>query len=282
MKYIIFFIIIATAWVLLKKILPKFKVPKVGAVALVTGAVKSGKSTFSFILAYRNFKKRHRRWYFRKIIFRANEEEPLFYSNIPVKIKHYVPLSLDMIRRKTRLNYGSVTWLDEASLIADSQLWKDQLINEEIQLFMKLYGHETKGGILIYNTQSYQDLHYGFARCTSQIFFVHHTTGWLPFLGISKVRELVANVNDNTINVVDKDLEEDLLPFWFLKTVYKKFDCYAFSYLTDDLPREDNQIDNTLCNDLKAKSIVSFRNFLTIKNINKEELKKENKDEKNS
>ena len=44
------------------KIYSKFKIPKIGCLALVTGGVKTGKSTFAVYLAYVNYKRARRRW----------------------------------------------------------------------------------------------------------------------------------------------------------------------------------------------------------------------------
>lgn len=263
MKFVVYAILILTLYILIRKVLPKFKTPKVGATCLVTGAVKGGKTTFAFNLAYQNWKRVHRRWFFRKKLFRKIEEEPLFYSNIPVAF-NYVPVTEDIIMRKVRINYGSVVFLDEATLLADSMLFKNEITNENITLFCKLFGHMSHGGMLIVNTQSIKDLHFGFERCISQCFFVHHTTKWIPFLGIQYIREFVADINGNTTNVVTEDFEDKLLPVFFWKSMFKKFDCYAFSTFTDDLPIENTVKKMYKNSDLKVRKLTTFRHFKTI------------------
>ena len=77
---------------------------------------------------------------------------PLIYSNVPLAMP-YVPLTDDLLLRKKRFVYGSVIYVQEASLVADSQLIRDMDVNERLMLFNKLIGHETKGGVIIYDTQ---------------------------------------------------------------------------------------------------------------------------------
>ena len=81
-----------------------------------------------------------------------------FYSEEKVRevldLNSYVPLTDDLLLRKKRFVYGSVIYVQEASLVADSQLIRDMDINERLMLFNKLIGHETKGGVIIYDTHS--------------------------------------------------------------------------------------------------------------------------------
>ena len=138
------------------------KIPKFGNMVLVTGGVKTGKSTMSVWLAYRQYKRQLRKYYicnyviyplFKWIPFgifkrMRRREKPLFYSNIPVAVKNFVPLTLDLIERRKRFRYGSVIYVCESSLVADSQSIKDVLVNEEMLLLNKLIAHETKGGYI--------------------------------------------------------------------------------------------------------------------------------------
>ena len=134
----------------------KFKKPKISCMALVTGGVKAGKSTFSCALALSKYKSQVRKVrfanFFRRIFRKELFEKPLLYSNVPLNCE-YVPLTDDLLLRKQRFVFRSVIYAQEASLIADSQLIKNLDINQRLLLFNKLIGHETKGGYLISETQ---------------------------------------------------------------------------------------------------------------------------------
>lgn len=264
MKYIVIFILIAVAWFFIDKFfLSKFKFAKVGSLALVTGGVKCGKSTTSVAIVRREYKMRTRRVkfknFFRKLFNRPLIELPLIYSNVPLGMP-YVPLTEDLLLRKKRFVYGSVIYVQEASLVADSQLIRDMDINERLMLFNKLIGHETKGGCIIYDTQCIGDVHYSLKRCVSNYFYIHHLIKWIPFILIAKVQECRYSDDGSTITVSNEDVEDTLKSVILSKRNWKYFDCYCYSVLTDDLPVENTLVYNNIrTSNLKANNILSFR-----------------------
>lgn len=267
MKYLIYIILIFVILFFLIKFLKKFKVQKIGALALVTGGVKCGKSTFAVYLAIREYKSRLRSVkfanFFNKLFKKPLRELPLLYSNIPLSVP-YVELTDNLLLRKERFVFGSVIYVCEASLVADSQLLRDKDINEQLQLFNKLIGHETKGGCIIYDTQSIGDLHYSIKRCLSEFIYIHHLVKIFPFFLIAYVREDRYSDDGAVLSVNTDDSELTLRKVLIPKSTWKKFDCYCYSSLTDNLPVNDNVITNN--NNLKATKIVSFRtNFKDLK-----------------
>lgn len=253
---IIVLVLVALALYFLRKF---FKYPKVGSMVMVTGGVKTGKSTFSVALVWREYKARHRAWKFKKFfqkLFKVPiSEEPLIYSNIPLAVP-YVPLTKELLTRKARFNYGSVIYVCEASLVADSQMVKDLTLNERLLMFNKLIGHELKGGVILYDTQSIADVHYSVKRCLSEYFYIHHLVKWIPFFLVAYVREDRYSEDGSVIAMSGKDVEETLTRVIIPKSTWKKFDCYCYSALTDDLPVQNTVV---FADDLKAKKIVSFK-----------------------
>lgn len=256
---VVILLLIGLGIFLFRWIMSKFKVPKVGAMALVSGGVKCGKSTLSVAIVLSEYRKRTRRIkfrnFFRKMFGKPLQELPLIYSNIPLGVP-YVELTDDLLLRKKRFVYGSVIYCCEASLVADSQLFKNMELNERLLLFNKLIGHETKGGCVIYDTQCIGDCHYSIKRCLSEYIYVHHLTKWLPFFLLAYVQECRYSDDKSTINVNDEDVENKLRRVILRKSTWKKFDCYCYSSLTDDLPVENNVV---VASDLKARKILSFK-----------------------
>lgn len=232
---------------------------KIGCICLVTGGVKTGKSTLSVATALREYRIAHFNWrlknFFCKLFRKQIPEEPMFYSNVPIKTKNFVPLELKHLLREKRFNYKSIVYLQEASLLCDSQLIKDKDLNNKLMLFFKLFGHETHGGKLIIDTQSICDTHYALKRSLSNYVYIHHIQK-IPFFVICYVRELMHSEDNSTINVVTKDVEEDLKKILIPKSVWKKFDCYSLSSFTDFL---DNKGNIVKINKLKVNEMVSFR-----------------------
>ena len=235
-----------------------FRIPKCGNVVLVTGGVKTGKTTLSVRLLYKLWRQNCMKvWIYNNIVRhfkkdKTKKEKPLIYSNVPISIP-YVPLTEDLIYRRTRFVYGSVIYFCEASLLAGSMDFKDEELNETLPLLVKLIAHETKGGYLVFDTQSVLDLHYGIKRNVSSYFYIQEKIR-LPFCLWLKMREMI--FLDNTSNEFDAE-SGDLLMNVFVPTwTWRLFDCYCYSALTDNCPVERNIVKTK---DLKARKIVTFK-----------------------
>lgn len=256
----LYWIIIIGICILTIYIMSKLKIPKIGAVTLITGGVKCGKTTMSVRIAYKAWKQNCFkvkvynyivRWFIKG---HHKKEMPLLYSNIPLSIP-YSQLTEDLIYRRKRFVYGSVIYLCEASLIADSMSFKDQDLNECLTLFVKLIGHELKSGnaCLVIDTQSVEDLHYGFKRNLSTFYYIHHKIN-LPFFLILKVREMI--YLDGSTNEFNEDVEETLKTVIVPKKTWKLFDAYCYSAFTDHLPVERQVLQTE---DLKSRKILTFK-----------------------
>lgn len=258
-----------------------FKIPKFGNMVLVTGGVKTGKSTMSVWLACRQYWRQRRKWWiynhliypmFHKLPYprfklMKPKEEPLFYANIPVAVKGYTPLTRDLIQRKTRFRYGSVIYVCESSLVADSMSYKNDLLSESMLLLNKLIAHETRGGYIFYDTQSAHDNHYAVRRCLSQYFYIHHMTKWIPFFCVAWVREMKYSGSDDgngEVNVYSDDVEQTLRAVVIPKSVWRRFDCYCYSIFTDHLKVEERTKLVRKWDRKKARKIISFKNYQTI------------------
>lgn len=251
-----------------------FKVPKMNALVMITGGVKAGKSTFAvasciqlhkrkvFITKIKNF--------FFKLFKKLEIELPLLYSNIPLNYP-YVLITDDLLLRNKRFVYGSVVYLGEMSLVANSQNFQNMELNERLLLFHKLCGHELRGGTVIVDTQCIQDVHFSVKRSISQNFFVHHTYAvpLLPFV-IVYVREFTYTEDSSVVNTIGEDTEESLKRVVIWKNIWKKFDSYCYSRFTDDLPVERTVIDEKK-DDLRAFDILSFNKYTTIQLKGEEE-----------
>ena len=258
------FIAIAIALIVITIIIfRKLKLIKCGSLCMVTGGVKTGKSTLSVYLAIKNHKKRVFKVKLYNYVMRCIGKKekirdlPLLYSNVPLNYP-YSPLTDDLLLQRTRFVYGSVIYCCESSLVADSQLIKDKAINTQLLLFNKLIGHETKGGLLIYDTQCISDVHYSIKRSLSNYFYIHHLRKGLFFL-CAYVLEQRYSDDGSVVSVDTKDIESDevLQKVYISKKYWKYFDCYCYSSLTDDLPVSAEVIKKP--STLKAYNILSFR-----------------------
>lgn len=256
-KWIILLAVILIAVIILYFVYRKnFKILKVPSVCLITGGVKTGKSLLSVHLAIKDYKKRHRVWWWLTHVFKKDMEEPLFYTNVEIRFKsikrnkdgeyirnhhldkNIVQVNLDHLMRIKRFNYKSIIYIQESSLMSDNMDWKDEGKNVELSLFNKLIAHETRGGKLYYDTQSPLDNHYSMKRVCSTYFFIQKNLNLLLF-HILYVREMINTENgvNNFTDDIDTTTRKVLIPFWY----HWKYNRYEFSYLTDDL-ETDNKI----------------------------------------
>jgi hypothetical protein len=275
--FMLLFILLIIGLIFVLRFLSKLKVPKVGSMCLVTGGIKTGKTNLSVYMAIKDHKKRLRsvkfKNYINRIMGRDLIEEPLLYSNIPLNYPH-VRLTEDLLLRNTRFRYGSVIYVCEASLVIDSTMVRNLDLNERVLMFNKLISHETRGGSIYYDTQAICDIHFGIRRNLSNYIYIHHLTKWIPFVCIAHVRELMYSDDQSTINVFNKDVEDAtdklvLIPKW----VWKKYDRYCYSVLTDHLDVDDRVVNPLDLNNLKADAIVSFKKnkkYMEVPNNEKE------------
>lgn len=256
MALVIIIAVLIIFWLIFRK-KKQIKEPNVFC---ITGGVKTGKSTVAMYLARKRYKKHLILWKIKKIFCKLFKkpipEKPLFYSNIKVAFD-YVPVTKDILLRKERIRYKSVMLIDESSLVADSMDFKDYETNYDLKMFNKLYGHETKGGYLYYDTQVMRDNHYAIKRCMNSYLWIHHLIKWVPFVVLAKVQELFFSEDGERINVNNGDVEDELRWLIIPKKTWKTFDCYTYSVFTDDLPVADNVIHGHK-KDLKTPYIVEI------------------------
>lgn len=261
-----YFIIFAIVVLILILILTKVKRLKLDAVTMINGGVKCGKTTLAVALAIKKHKRNHLIWkikkYLRKILrINKEEEEPLLYSNIPLNYP-YVPLTTDIIDRTKRCNYKSVVLISEMSLVIDSMSYDNPVINEQVTLFIKLFGHSTRGGSAFLETQALGDNHYAIKRCIGRYFWIHSLCKFIPFVLVYKVREMLYS-DSNSMNTFNEDIEDSTKLVIIFKSVWKKFDTYCYSTFTDNLERVTEVVK---ADNLKCESIVSFKQYYTIPN----------------
>lgn len=220
-----------------------------GNLTLVTGGVKTGKTQLSVCLAIKQYRRQLAKW--RKACRKARRkyeplpEKPLLYSNMPIGREGdtYAPLTLDLITGVTRFRFGSVVYYNEASLIAGSKDIKDEELNDHLLKFFKLCAHFTKGGYVLLDTQSPQDVHYTVKRSLSTYLDIERRLT-LPFFSLIWVRENKLVDGENTVAIDTQiDPQDSVLeggkPHYFRlirNSWWRYYDQYAYSALVEGLP----------------------------------------------
>lgn len=260
-------IIIIVIVIIALMIFVKWKRLKLDAVTMINGGVKTGKTTLAVALAIKKYKSNVLKWNIKRIIrkvfkIKKEEEKPSLISNIPLGVP-YVPLTTEIISRIKRIPYKSVVLISESSLLIDSMSYENSLINEQVTLFIKLYGHSTRGGSCFIETQALGDNHYAIKRCIGRYFWIHSLIKWIPFVLVFRVREMAYSDDSASVsNVFNEDIEETLKLVIISKKIWKMFDTYCYSSFTDGLEIENNIIEPP--KNKKVDKIVSFKQYYTI------------------
>lgn len=256
-----------------------FKIHKIKNIVFIDGSLGTGKSFYSVYLAIRLYKRALRRWKIRKVVYKiikplgrvpafqarinaiSAPEEPLLFTNIPLRGVKHVKMTLDMLLRKRRFPYKSVVLLDEVSLMVDQFDYKDRDISDSLRDFLKLFRHETKGGYIVVNSQSTSDLHYSFKAVLSDYLYIHHKTK-LPFFSVLKVQEMAYSSDKDAtsvVNAMNDDVEENLRAVLVPNRTFKRYDTYCYSILTDGLEVSRDWVLLDKSDSLKTKDVLTFK-----------------------
>ena len=279
-----FFVILIIIFIVLLIIFKRSKKMSFDSVVMINGCIGSGKSLLSVKIACSSINKAHGIWWRRTHIYSKifrkmkDEEEPLLYSNIPVKNRFYVPLDNDILLRNKRMNYHSVLLIDESSLLATSLDYKDKDLSEELSLFLKLVRHSVRGSYrniwgsypnVIVNTQSKNDNHYAFDRTINQVLFLTKSIT-IPFFKVVWCRDLL--LIDSVVNDFEDDIKESIATRWYLipKKYFKKYDSFAYEFLTRDKEKvlQCEAYSNIDIKDVEKFYIPSFHNWKEINESN--------------
>lgn len=207
---------------------------------------------------------------------KRKKEIPLLYSNIKLRYPWCRKFTLELLLREHRFVYGSVVYINEASLMADSKMYKDEEINEILMQFNKLFGHETKGGLLLYDTQSLHDNHHSTVRCLGEYIYLSGKRK-VPFGIFLEYRRMKLVSGENSIDVNVFNGEETERPSVFVPFfVWWIFDAFCYSNLTDNLPISNVKYKKG--RSLKCEELVTL-NSKRRRLLNKSETM-ENKDKK--
>ena len=119
-------------------------------------------------------------------------------------------------------------------------------------LFAKLFGHYSKGGYLFIESQSIGDIAVAIRRCISSKYYIDHSTNLLRYR-ILHLRYERYTEDGTTVNTYEDDNE--FTKYLISKRIFKKFDSYCYSALTDKLEIENKVL---IADSLKCNEIFTF------------------------
>lgn len=265
-KLILILLIVVAILFVIHFINKRFKRLNMPNVFLITGAVKTGKTLLAVHLARKEIRSARFKWHIKSFFLRCLGREipkkPMLYTNIPIAKTEYNIVTMDILLCKVRIPDKSVVLLDEASLIADSMLFKDKEINARLMRFVKLFAHYTHGGKLIIDTQSLSDLHFAFKRCLNNYLYIYSRNKF-PLITIMQVREMLYSDDGSMVNNSIEDVELSMRKLVIFNWTYNMYDCYCYSIFTDHLDYQVQYVFRKLDkdSDMKSYQLVTFQDF---------------------
>jgi hypothetical protein len=201
-------------WQLNKRI---YKVSN-NSVICFTGGLGSGKTLFGVYYALGRLAKRRRSYkikqFFRKrfnyvkyLVYK--DSEPLLYSNIPIRSKHYVNLTQEHITLERKINENSVVFLDEIGQVASQHDWNKPLVKGNINEYIRFFRHYIDGSLIV-TDQSADEIAVGIRRRINVIYNLNDFVKLLPipYFTIARTTITPVTIIENLQTVEKTDVGE--------------------------------------------------------------------------
>lgn len=220
-------------------------VQKYDSVLLYTGGLGSGKSLVSSGMATRLLRKNRAkvRWHNFKQRFKRRSQRnykplPLLYSSIPIRISKKewsTILDPETLLLGKGVVEKSVIFIDEVSLYID-QMTTKYVNSDNLEEFITLARHYTKGGYVVLNSQSSNKCNFHIRYCVNNIINLFDFNKFL-FLYWVKVRN-ISNAED--ITTIEEGNKEDnySVLFGLLPIFTKRYDTYCYSERYNSVPMQ--------------------------------------------
>lgn len=222
-----------------------------------TGAIGSGKSLNSTETAVRLLKKqRFSVWWNNLFHPRHRLEKPILYSNIPLRINRKemaLVLTEEHLLLQKRIVPRSVVFLDEVDQFANQNEWKNPNLSRisgevggNFDEFVRLFRHYTRGGYLVMNTQSTDNIVTTIRRRMGCFVNLMYNHSWgIPILRpkllyVNKARNIM--VSEDVKTIVQGNAEDEyrtIIGFYPWKPRYDTY-CYSDRYTT--VPYKDERM----------------------------------------
>lgn len=260
-----------------------------------TGGLGQGKTLIGTSIALKSLKRMRLLWC---LGFLNQEEFPLLYSNIPIKIKNGLLvrilykiktkeklqkfqfstlLTYEHLTMVTRLKEYSIVFVDELGQFADQYSYDNPFVIQYLQRFVRFYRHFLDGRF-IYTDQSSDNVTKPIRVRTNMIHNLHGFKRTLVFFYKVEVQEFF--MSEDVQSIQSSQLDEPPyffghLPFKWFKFLditrpftYKRYDSRCFSPLYDEV---DFVIKEILHKEYKTDYLIDLPNNAEMKKTFKQQ-----------
>lgn len=236
---------------------------------LYCGGLGSGKTLNSVKQALTLYRKQLMKYRFKKYIFKFKNlfrkkenkqvftlKEPLLYSNIPIKISSKLQstkLLKEHLILKTRLNEGSVVFIDELPTLVNQFNWNIKEVKYNLNEFITFFRHYV-GGYLVVNGQAESEI---VKQVRVKLNSYYRCFDFKKFLCFYRVKVLHSLVSEYDVSVSTDFIDEHCKKVYGILT--KKYNSRAWRHRYEKLQTYSNDKFNS--SDLTTNKILRFENY---------------------
>ena len=264
---ILIILVVVIAYFVYRYLKPYFV--KYDTTILYCGGLGSGKSLNSVKQVLLLYKKNHNKWLVHKYwnnfknLFRKSdnkklfiEEEPLIYSNIPIRIKKNklsTMLNKEHLMLKERINQKSIVFIDELPTLVNQFNWSIKEVKYNLNEFITFFRHYI-GGYLVVNGQAESEI-------VKQVRVKLNSYYWCfdfkKFLCFYRVKILHSMISENDISLSTSFIDENCKKTYGIIT--KNYNTRAFKNRYDKVVNVDNKEFKN--EDLTTNRIIRFEDY---------------------
>ena len=224
--------------IFLIKVVPRLYVLKIDNTMMFTGAPGTGKTNEMITMALKLYRRTKRKVKWANILFRKNWEQPVLYSNMPIRISKKewsTDLKIEHLLLTERQNHRSITVITEIGKVASQYDWNNLNVQDNLNDYISLYRHYTLGGYFLCDDQSSDNVAVNIRRRLGTVInMLHFRKLWILYW--VKMRNITISEDIKTIE--DDSAETNMRWRIGLFPLFrKKYDTYAFSERYNSVPR---------------------------------------------
>ena len=210
-----------------------------------TGGLGSGKSLISTEMAVKLLRKNRIKVMWHNIRHPKKKiARPLLFSSIPLRISRkewalqLLPEHLLLLKQ---LPEKCVVFIDEIDSFASQFDFKLPNIIENFNEFARFFRHYTKGGYLVCNTQSTDNLVLQIRRRMNTVFNLMHFKKWVFIFYTVKIRNISLSEDIKTIE--QEDTEDNMSTYFGMLPIFlRRYDTYCYSGRYVTVPKGEERV----------------------------------------
>ena len=204
-----------------------------------TGGLGSGKTFLSVKYAVKLLRKQRFRVKVHNFFHRKDKrEEPMLYSNIPIRIsgkENAVKLEPEHLLLTRKIVPRSVVLIDEVGSFASQFDFNLPNVLDNFNEFVRLFRHYTLGGYLIVNDQCSENIVLQIRRRINTVFNLMNFRKHFGLVHSVRVRNI--SVSEEIKTIEEEDTEDNTTLLLGFMPLFKRYDTYCYIEKYNPVPK---------------------------------------------